>query len=420
MNVWSYTVKNNICIGCELCETLCNAKCISFDDNKLLFDSKKCIECGLCVRYCPSISSNRNDIEESLEERMHGKYLNAYTGRIKDLTLLRKTVSGGFVTKTICELLKKNVYDFAVGVDTVSINKKVEMKVYDLSTYSDSIPGSVYIMPSYKKVIQYINANSDKKGIIVGCGCIVKTIKNIIKESKKLSDDNYLFLGLFCDATLKYDVCNYLSRLGGKEGDLCTGIEFRSKIKSGWPGDIFLKTVSGGISIPREERYKIVDLFKNRRCMLCLDHMNTYADISIGDNYTGEHTDLLGSNSIVIRTNKGASALNFVKDELILYDVEYEKICESQGLKKKRVQFITSKYFAKKTGIEINPKINVEDDCGVDIDAEKNARIKFRNKTVNGWLRIPLLVSIITICKKMSSIENRFIAILEKKEIIKK
>ena len=123
MNIWNCTVKNNICLDCGICEMVCTTKCIAFDFNhKMIFDKKKCVNCGLCIKYCPSISSNRNDKEELLHERMRGTYIKAYVGRIKDLVLLRKTVSGGVVTKTILELLKNGTYEFAVGVDSVTLN----------------------------------------------------------------------------------------------------------------------------------------------------------------------------------------------------------------------------------------------------------------------------------------------------------
>lgn len=417
MNVWNCTARNNICLGCGICEIMCTTKCIAFDvEQRMIFDKKKCVNCGLCIKYCPSISSNRNDKEELLHERMRGTYINSYVGRIKDLVLLRKTVSGGVVTKTILELLKKGTYEFAVGVDSVTFNEQVKMKVYDLSTYSDLIPRSVYVMPTYKDIIQYINDNSEKKGIIVGSGCVIKTLRNYIRESIKLSEDNYLLIGLFCDATLNHNICNYLRRIGGEDKSY-TKLEFRSKIKSGWPGNLLLKTDNGKeVSIPREERYKVVSLFKNRRCMLCLDHMNTQADISIGDNYTGEHSDLLGSNSIVIRTTKGMDALNLVRDNMILYEVDYVKITNSQGIQKKETQYWISEEFYEKTGMEINPKIRMNENYIINSKEKNIARKQFRIKKYNKWIKNTFLVTVMTICRKLSSVENRFLTKLAKME----
>lgn len=231
-----------------------------------------------------------------------------------------------------------------------------------------------------------------------------------------MREDNYLLIGLFCDATLNHNICNYLSRIGGKD-TLYTELEFRSKFKSGWPGNVLLKTNNGKkVSIPREERYKVVSIFKNRRCMLCLDHMNTQADISIGDNYTGEHSDLLGSNSIVIRTDKGMNALKLVRDNMILYEVDYEKIINSQGIPKKETQYWIAEKFYEETGIEINPKIRMNENYIIN-EKEKNiVRKQFRIKKYNKWMENTFLVTVMTICRKMSSVENRFLTKLAKME----
>lgn len=54
--------------------------------------------------------------------------------------------------------------------------------------------------------------------------------------------------------------------------------------------------------------------------------MNVNSDISVGDNYTGIHSDKLGSNSIVVRTQKGLSIMQLVENKLSLYDIDYNII----------------------------------------------------------------------------------------------
>lgn len=106
--------------------------------------------------------------------------------------------------------------------------------------------------------------------------------------------------------------------------------------------------------IPREERYKIVPYFKNERCIYCIDHMNVNSDISVGDNYTGIHSDKLGSNSIVVRTQKGLSIMQLVENKLSLYDIDYNIILDSQNIKAKEKNYIYSKILKKKENIDIN------------------------------------------------------------------
>ncbi|GBG58448.1 nitrite reductase [Sporomusaceae bacterium FL31] len=42
------------CIGCKTCENICKVKAVSVQDGKPNIKTKKCINCGLCVRNCPN------------------------------------------------------------------------------------------------------------------------------------------------------------------------------------------------------------------------------------------------------------------------------------------------------------------------------------------------------------------------------
>ena len=82
--------------------------------------------------------------------------------------------------------------------------------------------------------------------------------------------------------------------------------------------------------------------------------MNVNSDISVGDNYTGIHSDKLGSNSIVVRTQKGLSIMQLVENKLSLYDIDYNIILDSQNIKAKEKNYIYSKILKKKENIDIN------------------------------------------------------------------
>lgn len=63
----------------------------------------------------------------------------------------------------------------------------------------------------------------------------------------------------------------------------------------------------------KAERVKIKNYFMPERCLYCIDKLNVYADISVGDNYTQQDSSLLGSNSVIIRTNIGMTVWESVK-----------------------------------------------------------------------------------------------------------
>ena len=226
------------------------------------------------------------------------------------------------------------------------------MEVYSYQSYSEDYQKSVYTMPSYAKAVRFIIENPDKKVIIIGSGCVISSVKKYLSKNKK--SGGYLFIGLFCDCTLNNNIEKYFQRYAKGTKTTITGLQYRSKEENGWPGDLKLLFNEKYIMIPREERYKIVPYFKNERCIYCIDHMNVNSDISVGDNYTGIHSDKLGSNSIVVRTQKGLSIMQLVENKLSLYDIDYNIILDSQNIKAKEKNYIYSKILKKKENIDIN------------------------------------------------------------------
>ena len=345
------TVKNNLCISCGICEGICPVKAIKATGKGKMVVDKNCTNCGLCKSYCPGLHSGIN-IEGNVYVQMSGKVEKSYVGRTKDRKILNNAVSGGEVTQIILTLLQNNIYDYALGIQNVCFNKENDMEVYSYQSYSEDYQKSVYTMPSYAKAVRFIIENPDKKIIIIGSGCVISSVKKYLSKNKK--SGGYLFIGLFCDCTLNNNIEKYFQRYAKGTKTTITGLQYRSKEENGWPGDLKLLFNEKYIMIPREERYKIVPYFKNERCIYCIDHMNVNSDISVGDNYTGIHSDKLGSNSIVVRTQKGLSIMQLVENKLSLYDIDYNIILDSQNIKAKEKNYIYSKILKKKENIDIN------------------------------------------------------------------
>ena len=41
------------CVGCGVCEEVCEEEAVSVEDKWPLFDAERCLNCGLCIRACP-------------------------------------------------------------------------------------------------------------------------------------------------------------------------------------------------------------------------------------------------------------------------------------------------------------------------------------------------------------------------------
>ena len=93
------------------------------------------------------------------------------------------------------------------------------------------------------------------------------------------------------------------------------------------------------------------------RCLYCIDKLNVYADISVGDNYTQQDSSLLGSNSVIIRTNIGMTVWESVKALLEYNIISVEQIMKAQYIEGRLNNFyygrLKEKTILKKTGEQI-------------------------------------------------------------------
>ena len=137
-----------------------------------------------------------------------------------------------------------------------------------------------------------------------------------VVKKLKLSTEQYLFIGLFCDQVFNYNVLSYFEDRYSPDAVL-EEMHFKNKESGGWPGDMKLFPENGeAFYIPLAERAKAKAYFMPERCLYCVDKLNVCADISVGDNYTGRDESPLGSNSVIIRTKAGAQAWQSAKEQL--------------------------------------------------------------------------------------------------------
>lgn len=404
--------KLNLCISCGICQGVCPRDCIELNKRGIPVIDRNCTNCGTCLKYCPGLAANIEAIE-NLNTYMRGKIEKTYVGRTKNNRILRNAVSGGIVTDMILQLLKCKMYDYAIGVGTTYFQKASEMRVYTINEFTEELQKSVYTMASYANVIRFVMDNPETKIIIVGIGCVISAVKKFLMARGKI--DKYLFVGLFCDCTLDKNIEYYFRRYANGLSQKIEGMEYRDKLRYGWPGNIKLISDKGNVLIPREERYRVVPYFKRERCIYCLDHLNVNSDIAFGDNYTQQHSDILGSNSIIVRTKKGMQIIDKLKTQVCLYEIDENEIIKSQNLKSKRIQYIYSLILKERTGVDINQ--NVNETISYSKNNEQNMKEQIRNTYIGKWYnKWPFLFELYLLKNGKTELQNRFLA---KKELRK-
>ena len=342
MSTVEHTVNSNLCTSCGICKAVCPKNCISYQRQKGLYvpviDKGECGDCGHCYQLCPGkgFDFERYDTSKDVDF-WEGNYQAVYSASTKNESRLQNAVSGGVVTELVHNLLESGEYEAAFLLKTHQyMGRVVETECVTREDDLSVTQKSRYIPVSQEKAVAYMLAHRDAKVILVGTGCFTHGILNVI-ESYKLKRDNYFIIGLFCDKTMTLDIVDYFSKhpiLKGKEFD---AMYFRSKEVGGWPGGVRLETKDGEhFDLPNTERMKVKDYFQPEACLYCLDKLNKYADISVGDNYTKENSDKRGSSSVIVRTVKGENIWKQYASKFEWQESSMEKLRKSQHLHKRK------------------------------------------------------------------------------------
>ena len=409
MNTIESTVCNNLCISCGICKAVCPKDCIEFHKEKGMrlpaIDKNSCIECGKCYQVCPGKGFDYtrfvNDTEES--SFWFGSYRNVYTAYSLDEQRRSNGVSGGVVTELVYRLLEDKEYESAFLIGTHQyLRDEVAVKRYTAGQSLEDTQKSRYLPVSQEKAISYILSHRKEKVILVGTGCFVEGFMNVM-DSYKLDRRQYFIIGLFCDKTMTGNVVDYFSRHSALKGQRMDKFFFRTKEAGGWPGGVQIISEEGrGMNLPNTERMKVKDYFQPERCLYCLDKLNMFADISVGDNYTGNNSDLRGSNSVIVRTEEGQRIWDKYATAIYCENSSAEQVIASQHLK----QRIQNSCFAQIKGNSVKGKINETGGLFAEPEITLKVRMKywlkcFKIKVGAGYGKAPWALSLCLVWKNI-------------------
>ena len=380
MNTIESTVCNNLCISCGICKAVCPKDCIAFHKEKGMklpaIDKNSCIECGKCYQVCPGKGFDYTRFVNDTEEASFwfGSYRNVYTAYSLDEKRRGNSVSGGVVTELVYRLLENKEYESAFLIGTHRyLDDEAAVKRYTAGQSLDDTQKSRYLPVSQEKAVSYILSHRREKIILVGTGCFVQGIMNVI-DSYKLDRKQYFIIGLFCDKTMTGNVVDYFSRHSVLKGQRMDKFFFRTKEAGGWPGGVQIISDAGRVmNLPNTERMKVKDYFQPERCLYCLDKLNMFADISVGDNYTGTNSDSKGSNSVIVRTQEGQRVWDAYASSIYCESSSKEHVVASQHLKQRAL----NSCYAELKGRSVKEKINVTGDLFTEPELTLKVRMKY-------------------------------------------
>ena len=280
-------IKNNLCTICGICEAVCPADCIEFEwmsssvEPKVNFD--RCIKCGRCYQVCPGkkIESQTNNI---------GWY-EKYLGKIDESFIIvgaekfknKYTASGAFVTSFLSYLLdtKKINGVIAVSLEGNDFKNAKSVIIEDFSNLRKTT-GSIYFSVPLGKGLKEL-FNREGKFAVVGLPCQIRGINNLIEQSEEYREKIFIKIGLFCGFMIGYNATKYLL----DSLKIPNHVDIKKMSFRATKGDeegFLVETLDEDYFISKDQYMSLLNrTFSNKRCLMCNDMTNEYADVSCGD-----------------------------------------------------------------------------------------------------------------------------------------
>ena len=320
------------CVGCKSCEQICPKHCISMVDSKEgfwypLVDEKNCVECGQCLKKCPTENLNlhRNKPKE------------VWAWRNKNDADIVKSASGGASDNFAREILKVDgvvygaAYDEQLAVKHIEIVDDLERKKIQSSKYvqSDTVD-------SYSKVKRRLL--EDKVVLYTGTPCQIAGLYAFLGGDQ----DNLYTVDLVCHGVPSPKFFKkYLEWQEKKLDGKLIYYNFRAKDKRGWGTQYLLKTKTKTktktLALDRYGRHFMDGDCYRESCYQCpYANMHRVADLTIGDFWgiAKSHPKFYspkGVSSVFVNTEKGQKLFEKAKDDAYIVEATMAEGLQKQG-----------------------------------------------------------------------------------------
>lgn len=367
----NYTVKNNLCTGCGVCEDVCptqSIKIIRIDgENRPKLNEFTCIapKCGKCIKVCPGIgidlkseSVKRFSSHDTKNDKYIGVYRSLYTGYSLNHEIRYHCASGGMVSQFLIYLLEKGIINGA-AITGYSQDDKITPISYIARCKEDILEGksSKYCPVSLNKIGNEIR-NSEGSYVIVGLPCHIQGFRKRAKIDKKFNEKVLGYFSIYCSSNRTFNAQDFLLR---RYHINKSSISYFSYRDNGCLGNLTINTTDKTVSVPYVNYYgKLRSFFKPRRCLTCIDHYGELADVCFGDIHIKPYSeDKIGISSWIVRNPyfnelfKEASKKGYI----YMNELDAKTLNESQKVmlypKKRKVSAVIAidKMFGKKSPI---------------------------------------------------------------------
>lgn len=316
------------CQQCGICEAVCPKQAISYamlDDgtHKVIVDNEKCISCKRCIQCCPANKvGNYNDYFECFPDK---QYFLGYN--VNNITR-RESSSGGVCKTIIIESLRKGIVDGVYSLKRTDTFPYAEGELYTKENIPDycDLPNSIY-----HSVMACTNINRIRKCnrlMIVGTSCQLRALEKIAKSKC----NELIAICIFCKQQKTLDSTRFLAKIVGEE--INNEKKFYAQYRgTGWPGIVKINNSS----LPW---HRAAQLSFGRRlwtvpgCDVCGDSygIESNADITLMDPWIIRERNELGETLITVHSEKGLKILEDIPN-IVLEEKSYIQVEPALSLK---------------------------------------------------------------------------------------
>lgn len=304
--------KNQLCLGCGLCEAIESENCKMTLTARGFYEPKfKDVSIAnekIIKSICPGITIQANDKQS--HKSIWGDVVSVSNAWAKDDEIRKTSSSGGVTSALAIYLLESGKVDaiLQVGVDdnTYLYNRlrisrtKEDVLKCNASRYA---PAAVF-----NDILSIFESTGDDVFAFIGKPCDIAAMQNLLRVYPKYQNRVGYYLSIFCAGMPTYNATKQaLATFGKKEEPV--RLQYRG---NGWPG-FFTATYSDGSSCRmtyNESWGKILGRTLGFRCKICPDGIGMLADIASGDSWNTkdgypDFTEGDGKNFCFIRTQRG-------------------------------------------------------------------------------------------------------------------